>query len=90
MEWEHGSLSRRRMACLDGLKEGRLALEGGHATRREEFAAAAAHVELYVIAEAVAPWREFVAAPDGSDLDRARAGSEAFALATRNDDQKSS
>ena len=90
MDWEHGRVSRQRLAYVDGLTEGRLALKSGHAARREEFTRAAAHIELYASAEAVVPWKEFVTALDNDDFERAGARFEVFTLAARNDDQGSS
>lgn len=90
MDWEHGRISRQRLAYADGLREGRLAMEGGRAARREEFAQAAAHIELYASTEVVVPWKEFFAALNSDDLEQARADFEAFTLAARSDDQKTS
>lgn len=90
MDWEHGRVSRRRLAYVEGLSEGRLAMEDGRAARRGEFARVAAHIELYAIAEVAQPWKEFVVALEGGDLQEASAQFRAFTLAARQDDQAGS
>lgn len=86
-DWAHGRVSRQRLAYVDGLREGLMALERGHDERRSEFAAATAHIELYASDDVMTRWRAFVDALTGQDRPSALLAFEAFTGAARHDDQ---